>query len=68
MYGKAVVNKGESFVCENGQWTDWADYDKKPNQVLVDILAAMGIEMTPDMINTDNFSIKLYVVGEIDTK
>lgn len=68
MYGKAVVNKGESFVYENGQWTDWEDYDKKPNQVLVDIVAAMGIEMTPDMIDTDNFSIKLYLVAEAENE
>lgn len=68
MYGKAVVNKGESFVYENGQWTDWADYDKKPNQELVDGLAQIGIEVTPDMVVTDNFSIKLYVVAEAETK
>ena len=68
MYGKAVVNKGESFVNENGQWTDWADYDKKPNQELVDGLAQIGIEVTPDMVVTDNFSIKLYVVAEAETK
>ena len=44
------MNKGESFVYENGQWTGWADYDKKPNQELVDGLAQIGIEVTPDMV------------------
>ena len=68
MYGVAVVNKGESFVYENGQWTDWADYDKKPNAEFAAGVAGLGIELTSDMVSTDNFSIKLYVVVEKETK
>ena len=67
MYGVSVVNKGESFVYESGQWTDWADYEKKPNEAFTNGLASRGIEYTPDMINTDNFSIKLYVVADAVT-
>jgi hypothetical protein len=67
MYGVSVVNKGESFVYENGQWTDWADYEKKPNEAFTNGLASIGVEYTPDMINTDNFSIKLYVVADAVT-
>ena len=68
MYGVAVVNKGESFVYENGQWIDWADYDPAPDESFAQGLATIGIELTSDMISTDNFSIKLYVVANAETK
>ena len=64
MYGVAVVNKGESFVYQNGQWTDWYDYEKMPPASMVAEFAEMGMEATPDLVATDNFSIKLYVVAE----
>ncbi len=63
MYGIAVVNHGESFVYENGQWTDWADCEPALNEDLAALLAGMGQELTSEMISTDNFSIKLYVVA-----
>ena len=64
MYGVSIVNKGESFVYENGQWTDWFDYEKKPSDSMVAQLAAMGVEAEDDLVSTDNFSIKLYVGAE----
>ena len=64
MYGVGIVNKGESFVYENGQWTDWFDYEKKPSDSMVAQLAAMGVEAEDDLVSTDNFSIKLYVCAE----
>ena len=47
-YGVAVVNKGESFVYDEGSWTDWSEYE--PRKRLLDDYAI------------DNFSIKAYLV------
>ena len=51
-YGVAVVNRGESFICENGVWTDWAEYE--PRTRLLDDYAI------------DNFSIKAYMIVKAD--
>ena len=50
VYGVAVVNKGESFIYENGAWTDWSEYEKRKE--------------VADRFVTDNFSIKAYVVAQ----
>lgn len=47
-YCVAVVNRGESFINENGAWTDWTEYE--PQTRLLDDYAV------------DNFSIKAYMV------
>ena len=64
MYGVAVVNRGESYVYQDGQWTDWFDYEKEPSDSMVKGFSEVGIEPTPDLVSTDNFSIKLYVAAE----
>lgn len=66
LYGIAVVNKGESFVYENGRWTDWFDYEKKPEEKTAEQMALMGIEPS-EVAATDNFSIKIYVVADAET-
>jgi hypothetical protein len=68
MYGVAVVNRGESFVYQNGQWTDWFDYEKKPDDSLTEGLSSLGVAPTPELVSTDNFSIKLYVAAEDEAK
>ena len=68
MYGVAVVNRGESFVYQNGQWTDWFDYEKKPDDSLTEALSSLGVAPTPELVATDNFSIKLYVAAEDEAK
>ena len=68
MYGVAVVNRGESFVYQNGQWTDWFDYEKKPDDSLTEALSSLGVAPTPELVATDNFSIKLYVTAEDEAK
>lgn len=50
-YGVAVVNKGESFIYDNGAWTDWTEYE--PRTRLLDDYAI------------DNFSIKAYMTVKI---
>jgi hypothetical protein len=62
------VNRGESYVYQDGQWTDWYDYEKKPSDVAIEQFNTMGIELTSDMVSTDNFSIKLYVAAEDEAK
>ena len=44
MYGVAVVNKGESFVYQDGQWTDWYDYEKRPADVAIEIVSSRNSE------------------------
>ena len=68
MYGVAVVNRGESFVYQNRQWTDWFDYEKKPDDSLTEALSSLGVAPTPELVSTDNFSIKLYVAAEDEAK
>ena len=68
MYGVAVVNRGESFVYQNGQWTDWFDYEKKPDDSLTEALSSLGVAPTLELVATDNFSIKLYVTAEDEAK
>ncbi|MBR5109092.1 MAG: hypothetical protein IK099_02760 [Clostridia bacterium] len=67
-YGVSVVNKGESYIYENGKWTDWAEYEGKLSDALLAQIAQEGIEPAPDLVVTDNFSIKLYVVADAGTK
>ena len=67
MYGVAVVNRGESYVYQNGQWIDWFDYEKKPSDSMLQGFSQIGIELFPDLISTDNFSIKLYVAADAET-
>ena len=58
-YGVAVVNKGESFLYEDGQWKDWTD-----------ALAEVEQESTgegfsvKEAVAVDNFSIKAYVLRD----
>ena len=51
-YGIAVVNKGESFIYDNGEWTDWTEYELRTR--LLDDYAI------------DNFSIKAYMIVKPD--
>ena len=67
MYGVAVVNRGESYVYQDGQWIDWFDYEKKPSDSMLQGFSQIGIEPSPDLISTDNFSIKLYVAADAET-
>ena len=48
-YGKAVVNKGESFIYDDGAWTDWSEYAPRT--------AAL------ENYSIDNFSIKAYLTS-----
>ena len=50
MYGVAVVNQGESFIFEDGAWTDWSKDERR--------------EAIKDQYAIDNFSIKAYVIAE----
>lgn len=50
VYGVAVVNKGESFIYENGAWTDWSTYEKRTE--------------VADQYAIDNFSIKAYMIAQ----
>ena len=62
-YGVAVVNKGESYIYTNGQWTDWSEYEHNYDDATVAQMAEGSTSTDPaELIATDNFSIKLYVV------
>ncbi|MBP3893413.1 MAG: hypothetical protein J6D34_05150 [Atopobiaceae bacterium] len=50
-YGKAVVNKGESYIFEGGAWKDWADKHEEE-----------GFKRDSAGREVDNFSIKAYAV------
>ena len=50
-YGKAVVNRGESYIYEGGAWKDWADKREETNVKT----NAFGCVI-------DNFSIKAYAL------
>ena len=47
-YGVAVVNKGESFICEDSTWTDWSEYEPRKKAL--------------EDYSIDNFSIKAYLL------
>lgn len=49
-YGVAVVNKGESFVYDDGEWTDWAEYEPRVQNL--------------NDYSIDNFSIKAYMIAK----
>ena len=61
LYGIAVVNRGESFVYRDGQWTDWVDCEKVAEPT------GPNDESSDELISTDNFSSKLYVVADAGT-
>ena len=50
MYGVAVVNEGESFIFEDGTWTDWSK-DKRREEL-------------KDQYAIDNCSIKAYMIAK----
>lgn len=59
-YGVAVVNKGESYLYNNGVWQDWKDYlnTLAPSQEALSLLKTA--EHYTDVFPIDNFSIKVY--------
>ena len=61
-YGVSVVNKGESFIYEDGQWKDWADELAEAN---TSVAEEKGVELS-DILSVDNFSIKAYVVRDAE--
>ena len=61
-YGVSVVNKGESFIYEDGQWKDWADELAEANATLAE---EEDVELS-DILVVDNFSIKAYVVTDAE--
>lgn len=52
-YGVAVVNKGESFLYDKGEWQDWAD-----SRTIVNEIISPG---AASLITVDNFPIKAYL-------
>ena len=65
-YGKAVVNHGESYLYENGKWTDWADHKLTYSDALKESfeeedITVVNNDNVNDMLAVDNFSIKMYV-------
>ena len=48
LFGRSVVNPGESFLLGDGAWTDWSD------------VIASGTLPDAELIDYDNFSIKAY--------
>ena len=58
-YGVAVVNKGESFLYEDGQWKDWSDALAEAEQES----AGDGFSLK-EAVAVDNFSIKAYVLRD----
>ena len=60
MYGKSVVHEGESFVYSNGTWTDLTKY-KHP--MTDEAEKAMGKPVS-ELLATDNFCIKAYMVAD----
>ena len=66
VYGVAVVNKGESFIYIDGEWIDWSEYEVPDTEFMKAFKAATGI--TGDLVVTDNFSIKAYLLSDSDTE
>lgn len=60
MYGESVVHEGESFVYSAGTWTDLTKY-KIPGTD--DLEEATGKPIS-ELLATDNFSIKAYMVAK----
>lgn len=52
-YGVAVVNEGESFLYDKGEWQDWAD-----SRTIVNEMISPG---AVSLITVDNFPIKAYL-------
>jgi len=50
-YGKAVVNRGESYIYEGGAWKDWVDKREEED-----------FQKNADGYDVDNFSIKAYAL------
>lgn len=63
VYGVSVVNKGESFIYIGGTWIDWSEYELPETDRMKQIRTMLGI--TGDMIVTDNFSIKAYLIADV---
>ena len=57
-YNVAVVNKGESYLYENGKWQDWSEY--LATQTINDGEAKGKLA---DYFPVDNFSIKVYATS-----
>ena len=51
---KGVINRGESFICHDGSWIDWAD--------AADIAKDAATMLTGSEHELDNFGIKAYAV------
>ena len=65
-YGKAIVNHGESYLYENGKWTDLADHKLTYSDALKESfeeeeITVVNNDNVNDMLAVDNFSIKMYV-------
>ena len=55
-YSNAIVNRGESYILDEGKWTDWADYIPEFMRAYTSIYSGAKQEW----IAVDNFSIKAY--------
>ncbi len=66
VYSVGVVNPGESYLYENGQWKDWANTEVAMPGGSENELGSMGLGgegvSFKDLFTVDNFSIKAYVV------
>lgn len=56
IYGKAVVNAGESFLYKNGSWSDWTEYRT------TDEFKELYSENEHVYGEIDNFTIKAYLL------
>ena len=61
-YGVSVVNRGESFIFEDGQWKDWAD---ELAEAEVSVAEEEGVKLS-DILAVDNFSIKAYAIKDAE--
>ncbi|RDB63314.1 hypothetical protein C1878_05505 [Gordonibacter sp. 28C] len=52
-YAVGVVNEGESFVCEDGEWVDWS-------AMVAQLKAVAETTEEGDIFDYDNFAIKAY--------
>ena len=67
LYGKTVVNKGESFLYSDGKWVDWSEHTAALPKSTEEVVPGTGITLPGntyiDQYPIDNFSIKLYAVS-----
>ncbi len=52
-YAVGVVNRGESFLCEEGTWSDWVDG-------IDEIKETLYVAEKRDIYDYDNFALKAY--------